>query len=119
MFSESQTREVLERFLERVLEPRLRQAVEAGEIATQADFDEALLAAALLRGVLDEWESDVKAELGYDALQPMCGNDGLCEPLTPEEHAKWLADVATELGVTPEQLSTMELSEIFRRIRTG
>ncbi len=50
MPSEEQVRELLEQFLEQVLEPRIRSLVESGEIEAQADFDDALLPAAALQG---------------------------------------------------------------------
>jgi hypothetical protein len=117
MSSECQLRDLLEEFLERTLEPRLRQQLEAGDIASQFDFDEALLPTALLRGVIDEWESDVKAELGYEALPVMCRGGDEHDPLTPQGRERWLTDLCTQLDVTREQLGKMDLDEIFRRIR--
>lgn len=117
MCTEGQVRELLERFLERTLEPRLRQQIEAGDIETQEDFEEFLLPAALMRGVIDEWESDVKAELGYAAMPPTsreCQGD---DPLTPEGRERWLTELSTQLGITREQLSRMDVDEVFRRIR--
>lgn len=85
MCSEGEVRDLLEQFLERVLELRLRRHVEAGEIETQEDFDEALLPAALLRGVVDEWESEVKTELGYETMPTTCCGVPEPYPLTPED----------------------------------
>jgi hypothetical protein len=94
-----------------------RAIVEAGDVETQEDFEDALLPAALLRGVIDEWESDVKAELGYETMPPTCRDGKEYDPLTPEGRERWLAGLGTQLGLTREQRSKMDLAEIFRRIR--
>ena len=117
MCSEGQLRDLLEQFLERTLEPRLRQQVEAGDIETQEDFEEALQPAVLLRGVIDEWESDVKSGLGYETMPPTCRDGKEYDPLTHEGRERWILELSAQLGVTREQLSKMDLDEIFQRIR--
>jgi hypothetical protein len=117
MDSEIELRDLLEQFLERSLEPRLRKQLEELETVTQADFDELLLPASLLRGVIDEWEHDVKVELGYDALPLTFCEDAAGLPLTPDDRERWVAELSAQLGVTRERLGKMDLEEIFRRIR--
>jgi hypothetical protein len=116
MPSESQLRELLEQFLDQVLEPRVRSLIESGEIETQADFDDALLPAAALRGTIDEWESDLKAALGYEAM-PSAPQETVSGFSSPEEREAWLAEVCSQLEVTREQLASMDLDAIFRKIR--
>jgi hypothetical protein len=117
MDSEIELKDRLEQFLERSLEPRLRRHLEELEIATRGDFDELLLPASLLRGVIDEWEHDVKVELGYEALPLIFCEEAARPPLAPDDRERWIAELSAQLGVAREQLGKMDLEEIFRRIR--
>lgn len=119
MSAEDRLAQALEQYLEDILEPRLRRQLRAGDIATQEDFDDALLPVAALRGVLDEWEADIRAELGYDALPTSRDTGEEHDVLTPEGRERWIAELSEQLGVTREQLSQMDLDEVFRRIRSG
>ncbi|MCH5373621.1 MAG: hypothetical protein JJ992_06565, partial [Planctomycetes bacterium] len=60
MHTEDDVRRVMEEFLERTLEPRIRHQFQSGEIVTQEDFDDALSCIAGFQGVLAEWEDDLK-----------------------------------------------------------
>ncbi len=116
MRSEIEIREQLEAFLEQVLEPRVRRLMELGEIKAKVDLDDALHPLETLRGVIDEWEFDLKAELGYESMSATSGeNPG--EFSSPTERAAWLRQLCEQLEVTQEQLADMDLEDVLRRIR--
>ena len=115
MPSEQHVRELLEQFLEQVLEPRIRSLVESGEIESQADLDEALLPAEVLRGTIDEWESDLKTALGYESM-PLASEEAVGGFSSPAEREAWIADLCERLEVTRDQLARMDLDGIFRKL---
>ena len=116
MPSENQIRELLEQFLEQVLEPRIRGLVESGEIESQAEFDDALLPVAALQGTIDEWAADLKTALGYTSMASTHREDA-DRFSSPAERDAWVAEVCEQLDVTREQLANMDLDAVFRRIR--
>jgi hypothetical protein len=108
---------LLEQFLEQELEPRLRSQVESGEIATQADFDEALLPVAAVLGTIEEWMTDLKSGLGYEAMPPTAPQDPLASFADDAQREAWIAEVCEQLEITPEQLAELDLDAVFRSIR--
>ena len=117
MPSQQQALETLERFLEQVLEPRIRSLLDSGEIATQADFDEALLPAAALQGAIDEWAADLKAALDYETLPATAAQDTTAGFASAAEREAWVAEVCEQLDVTRDQLADMDAEAVLRRIR--
>jgi len=58
---------LLRGYLQETLEPQIRERVESGDIASQEELDDALVTA-MLRGLIEQWESELKEELGYNDM---------------------------------------------------
>jgi len=115
---------LLREYLEETLEPQIREKVLSGGIASQEELDDALATVAL-RGLIDQWESELKEELGYNdipevskATEGKVGRDWAEEErrvanMTPEERERKLAEFQDE---HPEY-SGMSVEDIFAKIR--
>ncbi len=113
---EQQIVQLLEQFLERELEPRIRSLVESGEIGTRAYFEEALLPAAALVGTIEEWTTDLKASLGYEAMPLTATPDTASGFASDAQREAWIAEVCEQLEVTREQLGDINPDTVFRNI---
>jgi hypothetical protein len=122
--TENEIAGVLKEYLEATLEPRIREGVKSGDIASQREFD-ACLTTVMLRQLIEQWESDLKEKLSYSDMpetpgvtkraleQEWAEQEDRIAHMTPEERGQKLAEFQDE---HPEYTG-LSLTDIFRKIR--
>ena len=115
---------LLKEYLKETLEAQIREKVESGDIASQREFD-ASLVTVVLRRLIEQWESDLKENLGYSDMpearrvteraleQEWAEQEGRIAHMTPEKREQKLAEFQDE---HPEYAG-LSLTDIFTKIR--
>jgi len=115
---------LLKEYLEVNLEPEIRERVESGDIASQEELDDALLSATL-RGLIEQWESVLREEVGYNDMPELpkatewemerewAEEEERLANMTPQEREQKLVEFQDE---HPEYAG-MSVEDIFAKIR--